>query len=179
MTVSTVGLVDKLEQFASTSNVQLALSLHATTDEVRDWIVPVNRRHNLAQLTALLRRHYSVGNAAKRRVLVEYTMLDGVNDSEEDAVRLLEMLQGVEAKINLIAFNPWEGTRFRSSSRERMLAFRSTLIRGGRICTIRDSRGDDEMAACGQLGSGVVAGRVAAPPLLEPPEHMRSVLASV
>lgn len=99
VTVSTVGLLDRLEQFASSSNVQLALSLHATTDEVRDWIVPVNRRHNLSGLTAVLRKHYSTGNAAGRRVLVEYTMLSGVNDTLEDAARLVHLLEGIEAKV--------------------------------------------------------------------------------
>jgi 23S rRNA (adenine2503-C2)-methyltransferase len=99
VTVSTVGLVDVLERFAASSNVQLALSLHATTDEVRDWIVPVNRRHNLAALTAVLRQHYGSGNAAGRRVLVEYTMLSGVNDTLEDAARLVQLLEGVDAKV--------------------------------------------------------------------------------
>lgn len=99
VTVSTVGLVDVLERFAASSNVQLALSLHATTDEVRDWIVPVNRRHNLAALTAVLRQHYGTGNAAGRRVLVEYTMLAGVNDSLQDAQRLVALLEGVDAKV--------------------------------------------------------------------------------
>lgn len=98
--MSTVGLVDRLEQFASSSNVQLALSLHATTDEVRDWIVPVNRRHNLAELTAVLRKHYGTGNAAGRRVLVEYTMLSGVNDTLEDASQLVKLLDGIEAKVS-------------------------------------------------------------------------------
>lgn len=99
VTVSTVGLVDRLEQFASSSNVQLALSLHATTDEVRDWIIPVNRRHNLADLVAVLRKHYGADNAAGRRVLVEYTMLAGVNDSTADATRLVQLLQGIDAKV--------------------------------------------------------------------------------
>jgi 23S rRNA (adenine2503-C2)-methyltransferase len=92
-------LVDVLERFAASSNVQLALSLHATTDEVRDWIVPVNRRHNLAALTAVLRQHYGAGNAAGRRVLVEYTMLSGVNDRLDDAARLVQLLEGVDAKV--------------------------------------------------------------------------------
>jgi 23S rRNA (adenine2503-C2)-methyltransferase len=260
VTVSTVGLVDKLEQFASDPHApQLALSLHATTDEVRgvavqqdaaacvccrpgrlvwlsrmhallshvdgdtnnapqvrDWIVPVNRRHKLPQLTDLLRRHYGAGNAAGRRVLVEYTMLADVNDSLEDAARLLQLLEGIEAKVrgvhacahgiggrapachtagtrsptpraccnvracasapqvNLITFNPFAGTRFRTSPIEQVLAFRSVLIRGGRVCTIRDSRGDDEMAACGQLGDPLASAKSA--PILEPPERFRSAL---
>lgn len=103
VTVSTVGLVDRLEQFAISSNVQLALSLHATIDEVRDWIVPVNRRHNLSELTAVLRQHYAAGNAAGRQVLVEYTMLAGVNDTLQDAHRLVQLLQGIEAKVSCFA----------------------------------------------------------------------------
>eukprot|EP00878_Enallax_costatus_P030768 GHUV01033556.1.p1 GENE.GHUV01033556.1~~GHUV01033556.1.p1 ORF type:complete len:146 (+),score=30.43 GHUV01033556.1:1226-1663(+) len=107
VTVSTVGLVDRLDQFASSSNVQLALSLHATTDEVRDWIVPVNCRHDLAELTAVLRKHYGTGNAAGRRVLVEYTMLAGVNDTLGDAARLVQLLEGIEAKVRV--FLTWCG----------------------------------------------------------------------
>ncbi|KAF6259257.1 hypothetical protein COO60DRAFT_1270164 [Scenedesmus sp. NREL 46B-D3] len=174
VTVSTVGLVDVLERFAASSNVQLALSLHATTDEVRDWIVPVNRRHNLAALSAVLRQQYGAGNAAGRRVLVEYTMLSGVNDTLQDAQRLVQLLEGVEAKVNLITFNPFQGTRFRPSSIEQVLAFRSVLIQAGRICTIRDSRGDDEMAACGQLGNPALSSKAA--PILPPPPQFEHVL---
>lgn len=175
VTVSTVGLVDVLERFAASSNVQLAVSLHATTDEVRDWIVPVNRRHNLAALTAVLRQHYGTGNAAGRRVLVEYTMLAGVNDSLQDAQRLVALLEGVHAKVNLIMFNPFQGTRFKPSTIEQVLAFRSVLIQAGRICTIRDSRGDDEMAACGQLGNPALSSKAA--PILPPPPQFEHVLA--
>eukprot|EP00775_Hariotina_reticulata_P001248 gene1248-1588_t len=174
VTVSTVGLADKLEQFATSSNVQLAWSLHATTDTVRDWIVPVNRRHNLDTLTTLMRKHYGTGNSAGRRVLVEYTLLQGVNDSLEDAARLVELLNGIEAKVNLIMFNPYLGTRFQRSPIETALSFRSVLIQAGRICTIRDSRGDDEMAACGQLGNPAMSSKAA--PMLEPlPEFLHAL----
>ncbi|KAI8463563.1 MAG: hypothetical protein J3K34DRAFT_372547 [Monoraphidium minutum] len=176
VTVSTVGLVDKLEEFAARCGAaQLAVSLHATTDEVRDWIVPVNRRHNLASLLGALAAHYPRGNRARRRVLIEYVMLAGVNDSLEDAQRLVDILEPIEAKINLIHFNPHEGTQFRRSPTEQVLAFRSVVIRGGRVCTIRDSRGDDELAACGQLGDVSKAARPARP--LPPPERFLGALA--
>lgn len=207
MTVSTVGLVDKLERFAADPAApQLALSLHACTDEVRDWIAPANRRAKLPALMAVLQRHYAAGNAAGRRVLIEYTMLAGVNDSQEDAARLVELLTGVEAKVgvghisfcastagpayqprhlccthtphaqvNLITFNPWAGTRFLPSPIERVKEFRSVLVRGGRVCTIRDSRGDDTMAACGQLGSPAASAKAAR--ILQPPARFEAVLA--
>ncbi|KAF8072775.1 rlmN [Scenedesmus sp. PABB004] len=177
LTVSTVGLVAPLERFATSgSNVQLALSLHATTDEVRDWIVPTNKAAGgLSALMGALRRHYAHGNAAGRRVLVEFTMLAGVNDTPDDARRLVALLEGIEAKVNLIMFNPFAGTRFRPSPMEAVLAFRSVLVGAGRICTIRDSRGDDSMAACGQLGNLIDSAR--SPPLLPVPPAFEAVLA--
>ncbi|GBF92101.1 dual-specificity RNA methyltransferase [Raphidocelis subcapitata] len=160
ITVSTVGLVDRLGEFvARCSTAQLAVSLHATTDEIRDAIVPVNRRHDLSSLLGALAEHYPRGNPAKRRVLIEYVMLDGVNDSDKDAERLVRLLEPIEAKVNLIQFNAHEGTPFRRTPDARLLAFRSILIRGGRVCTIRDSRGDDQLAACGQLGDVSTARR--------------------
>lgn len=153
ITVSTVGLVDEIRQFAARSNAQLAVSLHATTDEVRDWIVPVNRRYDLAALMACLAELYPASNPDGPKVLIEYVMLDRINDTQEDALRLLEMLRPVATKVNLICFNTHDGTMFQPSEAQTVLDFRSTLIQGGLVCTIRDSRGDDEMAACGQLGN--------------------------
>ena len=176
VTVSTVGLVPEMHKFLSSpigQSVQLALSLHATTDEVRDWIVPVNRTHNLASLMDCLAEHFPINSV--KSVLIEYVMLKGINDTDEDATRLLSLLGNrIKAKINLICFNPHSGTRFQPSEVERVKSFRSILIQGGRVCTVRDSRGDDEMAACGQLGDLALSSRQA--PILEPPARFRAQL---
>eukprot|EP00195_Chlamydomonas_chlamydogama_P015783 CAMPEP_0202908476 /NCGR_PEP_ID=MMETSP1392-20130828/46166_1 /ASSEMBLY_ACC=CAM_ASM_000868 /TAXON_ID=225041 /ORGANISM="Chlamydomonas chlamydogama, Strain SAG 11-48b" /LENGTH=164 /DNA_ID=CAMNT_0049597841 /DNA_START=1 /DNA_END=491 /DNA_ORIENTATION=- len=153
VTVSTVGLVKEMREVVARSRAQLALSLHATTDEVRNWIVPVNRRYPLSELLGALAQLFPADSPEGRSVLIEYTMLRGINDTEEDARRLLKLLEPVQCKVNLIVFNAHQGTRFQPSHDEQILAFRSILIQGGRVCTIRDSRGDDEMAACGQLGA--------------------------
>ncbi|KXZ47632.1 hypothetical protein GPECTOR_34g791 [Gonium pectorale] len=276
MTISTVGLVPEMRSVLERSRVQMALSLHATTDEVRDWIVPVNRRYDLATLTAALEELFpkvvgeegqgqreeeeaadtgsdsgilqqpcaqpssisaqrcdaseaphdaseshqraddagtsssafnksrwlppleprpaerpsaeaesSSGGASTsgssggvgrgdRSLLIEYTMLHGINDTLEDAERLAMMLSRVNCKVNLIVFNPHAGTRFQPSTDEDVSAFRSALVQRGLVCTIRDSRGDDEMAACGQLGNVGLAFRPS--PLLEPPEKFRRFL---
>lgn len=155
VTVSTVGLVPQLRHFVQNSPAQLAVSLHATTDEVRKKIVPVNRKWPLETLIGSLRELFPRDPAKShpRHVLIEYVMLRDVNDSLEDAHRLVELMQDVECKINLIMFNPHEGTQFTASSMEQVEAFRDIIMQARRVCTIRDSRGDDEMAACGQLGS--------------------------
>lgn len=155
VTVSTVGLVPQLRHFVENSPAQLAVSLHATTDEVRKQIVPVNRKWPLQSLIGTLRDLFPVNKAKShaRHVLIEYVMLRDVNDSLEDAHRLVALMHNIECKINLIMFNPHEGTRFTASSMDQVEAFRNIIMQAQRVCTIRDSRGDDEMAACGQLGS--------------------------
>ncbi|KAK9804264.1 hypothetical protein WJX72_003906 [[Myrmecia] bisecta] len=180
ISVSTVGLVPEIRRFCESSRAQLAVSLHATTNQVRDWIAPVNRRWPLETLVATLEEYFPRHAASSphgRHVLIEYVMLRGVNDTLEDAHRLLKLLANVECKINLIVFNPHQGTRFRASELDQVTAFRSIVIQGGRVCTVRDSRGDDEMAACGQLGA--LAGSPHAPPILEPPERFKAALAPV
>jgi len=108
-------------------------------------------------------------------------MLRGVNDTDDDARRLVALLEGVDAKINLIAFNPHEGTRFRGSTPERIVQFRQILTDAGRVCTVRDSRGGDEAAACGQLGDVSLAAAVrgALAPVLDPPEALRGAIEGV
>ena len=143
--------------------VQLALSLHATTDAGRAAIMPAAGRpgHDLAAVAACLRDLFPGGKGHRRHVLIEYLLLDGVNDSLEDAERLLTLLDGVAAKINLLNFNPHEAAVFGRSGRGE--AFRQALVAGGRVCTVRASRGgDDAMAACGQLGDAGAGERVAA-----------------
>lgn len=155
VTVSTVGLVPQLRHFVENSPAQLAVSLHATTDEVRKQIVPVNRKWPLATLIGALKDLFPRDRAKShpRHVLIEYVMLKGINDSLDNAHRLVDLMQDIECKINLIMFNPHKGTRFTASSTEQVEAFKDTILAAKRVCTVRDSRGDDEMAACGQLGS--------------------------
>mmetsp|Transcript_22102 Transcript_22102/g.28626 ORF Transcript_22102/g.28626 Transcript_22102/m.28626 type:complete len:455 (+) Transcript_22102:53-1417(+) len=155
ITVSTVGLVPRIIQFVSETRAQLAVSLHGTTDEVRDQIVPVNRRYGLTLLMNTLRELFPImKNGKKNRdfVVFEYTMLQNVNDLEADAHRLLEITNGINCIFNLITFNTHEESVFQSTPREQTLNFKRIMNEGQRICTIRDSRGDDNMSACGQLG---------------------------
>ncbi|KAI7844767.1 hypothetical protein COHA_001649 [Chlorella ohadii] len=162
ITVSTVGLVPEMRQFAAESRAVMAVSLHATTDEVRDRIVPVNKRWPLAELIATMEELFPKDKAAPRHghhVLVAYTMLQDVNDTDEDARRLLELVKNIRCKVNLIVYNEYPGTPFRPSTPERVQAFRSILIQGGHVATVRDSRGDDQMAACGQLGDPGLSSR--------------------
>ncbi|KAJ9526768.1 hypothetical protein QJQ45_017480 [Haematococcus lacustris] len=275
ITVSTVGLVPEIMSLVPRCRAQLAVSLHATTDEVRDWIVPVNRRYPLHCLMSTLRTLFpspppppatalqpdlppidtpqpklsglqprlqqeqgqqqdkegivqnypgislrqqpgatcqdaapplllppqpqqqqeeeqeeegsrlvqqqlqgegcGAPSASYGSLLIEYIMLRDVNDSLEDAARLVELLAGINAKVNLICFNPHSGTLFLPSLPEAVAAFRSVLIQAGRVCTIRSSRGDDEMAACGQLGPDQ-GQTLRLAPLLDVPAQFKSVM---
>ncbi|OEL16578.1 Dual-specificity RNA methyltransferase RlmN [Dichanthelium oligosanthes] len=150
VTVSTSGLVPQLKRFLHESNCSLAVSLNATTDEVRNWIMPINRKYNLNLLLGTLREELCLRK--NYRVLFEYVMLSGVNDSMDDAKRLIELVQGIPCKINLISFNPHGGSQFKPTPDEKIIEFRNVLIEGGLIVFVRLSRGDDQMAACGQLG---------------------------
>jgi len=153
--VSTSGLVPEIERFLNESQGSLAVSLNATTDEIRSWIMPINRKYNMASLLGVLGDHFPRRDLGRHQLQVffEYIMLAGINDSNEDAARLLEISRRVPCKFNLIYFNTHEGSEFRCSDRETIKAFRKRLVEGGAMCTIRQSRGDEEMAACGQLGS--------------------------
>jgi len=154
VTVSTSGLVPQMERFLSESEASLAVSLNATTDYIRNWIMPINRKYNLESLLGLLRREFPRKTLGRhqRQVFFEYIMLEGVNDTDEDAERLIEIARDLPCKINLIYFNTHEGSEFRCSDQERIQAFRQKIVDGGVMCTIRQSRGDEEMSACGQLG---------------------------
>ncbi len=151
ITVSTVGLVKGLERLARENlRVNLAVSLHATTDDVRSRLMPVNRGWGLDDLLAACRRFPL---PVRQRMTFEYTLLDGVNDSAEEARRLARRLQGLRAKVNLIPFNEWPGAAFRRPAPERILAFQRALLDAGLTATIRWSKGEDVGAACGQLAS--------------------------
>jgi 23S rRNA (adenine2503-C2)-methyltransferase len=149
LTVSTVGLVPGIERLGRENlKVNLAVSLHAATDEVRSRLMPVNRSFNLKMLMEAVRRYPL---APRQRVFFEYVLLDEVNDGPEDAARLARLLRGVRAKVNLIPFNDWEGSDFRRPPLARILAFQSVLIDAGITTTVRWSKGEDIGAACGQL----------------------------
>jgi 23S rRNA (adenine2503-C2)-methyltransferase len=151
ITVSTVGLVQGLERLARENlRVNLAVSLHAATDEVRSRLMPVNRGWGLDDLLAACRRFPL---PVRQRMTFEYTLLAGVNDSAEDARRLVRRLHGLRAKVNLIPFNEWPGAPFRRPSSERILAFQRVLLDARLTATIRWSKGEDVGAACGQLAS--------------------------
>jgi len=149
VTISTSGLVPQMIRIADETNVALAVSLHAPNDELRNELVPINRRHPIADLLDACWHYVEKQNA--RGVTFEYVMLDGVNDRPEHARQLVKLLRGRPAKVNLIPFNPFPGTRYRRSSEEAIVRFRDLLIKGGVIATIRRTRGDDIDAACGQL----------------------------
>ncbi|KAG0461048.1 hypothetical protein HPP92_021030 [Vanilla planifolia] len=151
VTVSTSGLVPQLKRFLKESSCALAVSLNATTDEVRNWIMPINRKYNLNQLLGTLREELRSKRGYK--VLFEYVMLEGVNDSMEDARRLIRLVEGIPCKINLISFNPHCGSIFKTTNEDKMIEFRNILAASGCVVFLRQSRGDDQMAACGQLGN--------------------------
>ncbi len=148
ITVSTVGLIPGMERLLADFDVHLAVSLHATTDEVRDRIAPINRRFPLADLIAACA---NLPLKRRSRITFEYVMLDGVNDSDADARRLARMLAPLRAKVNLIIFNPFAGAPFQPSPRARVEGFQAILHQGNLTATIRESRGRDIAAACGQL----------------------------
>jgi 23S rRNA (adenine2503-C2)-methyltransferase len=155
ITVSTVGLVPGIDRLGREDlKVNLAISLHAASDEVRGRIMPINRSWNLEALMAAVRR-YPLG--PRQRVFFEYVMLEDVNDGAEEARRLARLLRGVRAKVNLIPFNDWEGSGFRRPPLARILAFQAILLDAGITTTVRWSKGEDIGAACGQLKEPVVA----------------------
>ncbi|MFT7057746.1 MAG: 23S rRNA (adenine2503-C2)-methyltransferase [Pseudorhodobacter sp.] len=151
ITLSTSGVVPEIARTATEIGCLLAVSFHATTDEVRDQLVPINKRWNIATLLEALRAYPSLSNS--ERITFEYVMLDGVNDSKEDAYRLVELIRGIPAKINLIPFNEWPGAPYKRSSGNRIHAFADIIHEAGYASPIRRPRGEDIMAACGQLKS--------------------------
>jgi 23S rRNA (adenine2503-C2)-methyltransferase len=155
ITVSTVGLVSGIERLGRENlKVNLAISLHAATDQTRGQLMPVNRSWNLAALMDAVRRYPL---APRQRVFFEYVMLEGVNDSLQDAEQLARLLRGIKAKVNLIPFNDWEGSSFRRPPLARILAFQGALLNAGITTTVRWSKGEDIGAACGQLREPVPA----------------------
>src|SRR5271165_994187 len=154
VTLSTSGLVPQIYKLAQDRNVALAVSLHAPNDELRNELVPINRKHPIGELLDACWHYIDEQNG--RSVTFEYVMLEGVNDSPAQARALAALLKGHPAKVNLIPFNPFPGTRYKRSPRVVIERFRDELIQRGVLATIRRTRGDDIDAACGQLAGRVI-----------------------
>jgi len=151
MTVSTSGVVPQLGPLGDRTQAMLAISLHATNDALRDVLVPLNKKYNLEALMAGIRAYPGLSNA--RRVTFEYVMLKGVNDSPDEARALVKLIEGIQAKVNLIPFNPWPGTDYQCSDWGTIERFAAILNKAGFASPIRTPRGRDILAACGQLKS--------------------------
>jgi 23S rRNA (adenine2503-C2)-methyltransferase len=151
ITLSTSGVVPEIVRAGEEIGTSLAISLHGTTDEIRNKLVPLNKKYPIAELLAAVRAYPGSSNA--RRITFEYVMLKGVNDSLEDAKRLVQLLKGIPAKVNLIPFNPWPGTHYECSEWDTIEAFAEVLNKAGYASPVRTPRGRDIMAACGQLKS--------------------------
>ena len=151
ITLSTSGVVPEIARAGADLGVDLAISLHAVRDELRDELVPINRKYPLAELIEACRNYPGLSNA--RRITWEYVMLDGVNDSDEDCAALLKLIKGIPSKLNLIPFNPWPGSPYACSSDDRIEAFAAKVLKAGYASPVRTPRGRDILAACGQLKS--------------------------
>jgi 23S rRNA (adenine2503-C2)-methyltransferase len=151
ITLSTSGVVPNIARTGAEIGVSLAISLHAVRDELRDVLVPINRKYPIAELMAACRAYPGLSNA--RRITFEYVMLKGVNDSLAEAKALVKLLAGIPAKINLIPFNPWPGAPHECSDWEQIERFAEVVNRAGYASPVRTPRGRDIMAACGQLKS--------------------------
>ncbi|WP_417831157.1 23S rRNA (adenine(2503)-C(2))-methyltransferase RlmN [Terasakiella sp.] len=151
ITLSTSGVVPEIRRLGEQADVELAISLHAPRDDVRNEIMPINKKYPLKDLMAAVRDYPAAINA--RRVTFEYVMLKGINDSEADARELTRLVKGIPCKFNLIPFNPWPGSEYECSDRKTQKRFTEILNRAGYTATIRVTRGQDILAACGQLKS--------------------------
>ena len=150
VTVSTAGVVPAMDRLADRHDVQLAISLHATRDELRDDLVPINKKYNLEALIAACHR-FMEKRSPRSRLTIEYVMLDGVNDSQQDAQELIKVLEGISVLINLIPFNPFTDSGYGTSSNNAVRRFQDVLMKAGITTVIRKTRGEDIDAACGQL----------------------------
>jgi 23S rRNA (adenine2503-C2)-methyltransferase len=156
VTVSTAGVIPVMQKLRDASDVALAVSLHAPNDELRNELVPLNKKYPLKELMATCRDYFK--EDGRRSITMEYVMLAGVNDTPSHAKQLIKILDGVRAKMNLIPFNPFPNSSYQRSDMDTIMAFRDILMKAGLNTTIRRTRGDDIDAACGQL-VGEVADR--------------------
>ena len=157
ITLSTSGVVPMMDRAGTELGVNLAVSLHAVRDELRDELVPLNRKYPIAELIAACRRYPAASNA--RRITFEYVMLKGINDSESDARLLVELIAGLPAKVNLIPFNPWPGSAYETSTPAAIRRFAAIVMDAGYAAPVRTPRGQDILAACGQLKTETVLAR--------------------
>ncbi|MCB1511784.1 MAG: 23S rRNA (adenine(2503)-C(2))-methyltransferase RlmN, partial [Hyphomicrobiaceae bacterium] len=157
ITLSTSGIVPEIPRWGEEAGTMLAISLHATNDALRDELVPINKKYPIAELLEACRNYPGLSNA--RRITFEYVMLKGVNDSLAEARALVRLLSGIPAKINLIPFNPWPGTRYECSDWETIERFAEVVNRAGYASPVRTPRGRDILAACGQLKSETIKTR--------------------
>src|SRR5690606_18454186 len=151
ITVSTSGIVPEIARLGDEVGTLLAISLHATRNELRDELVPINKKYPIKELLDACRTFPGASNA--RRITFEYVMLKGVNDTPADARALVKLLKGIPAKINLIPFNPWPGTKYECSDWETIEQFSEIVFKAGYASPVRKPRGRDILAACGQLKS--------------------------
>jgi 23S rRNA (adenine2503-C2)-methyltransferase len=149
ITLSTSGVVPMMDRAGAELGVNLAVSLHAVRDELRDEIVPLNRKYPISELIAACRRYPSASNA--RRITFEYVMLKDINDSPADARELIRLIEGLPAKVNLIPFNPWPGSPYETSTDAAIDRFSKIVMDAGFSSPVRTPRGRDILAACGQL----------------------------
>ena len=161
ITLSTSGVVPAIKRCGAELGVNLAISLHAVTDELRDVLVPLNKKYPIAELLDACRNYPGSSNA--RRITFEYVMLKGVNDTPAEARALVSLLRGIPAKVNLIPFNPWPGAPYECSTREAIKLFSDIVFEAGYSSPVRTPRGQDIMAACGQLKSDSVKRRRSQP----------------
>lgn len=150
VTVSTAGVIPAMDRLAERHDVQLAISLHATRDDLRNDLVPINQKYPLKELIAACHR-FMANRSPRSRLTIEYVMLAGVNDTEQDANELIKLLDGLSVLINLIPFNPFEGSGYKTSSNNAVRRFQDKLMKANITTVIRKTRGDDIDAACGQL----------------------------
>ena len=160
VTLSTSGVAPMMDRCGEELGVNLAVSLHAVRDDLRDELVPLNRKYPIAELLAACRRYPGASNA--RRITFEYIMLRGINDSEADARELVRLIAGIPAKVNLIPFNPWPGSAYEPSTRAQLDRFAAIVMQAGFSSPVRTPRGQDILAACGQLRTDSQRGRAAA-----------------
>ena len=157
ITLSTSGIVPEFSRCGLETDVNLAISLHAVTDDVRDILVPINKKYPIKDLLNACREYPGVSNS--RRITFEYVMLKGINDSTSDARALIKLMEGIPAKINLIPFNPWPGSPYECSEKKQIEEFAKIVLKAGYPSPVRTPRGDDILAACGQLKSASVKER--------------------
>ena len=150
ITISTSGIAPQIDQLCDEVDVSLAISLHAPTDQLRDEIVPINKKYPISELINSCKK-YLLNYDGKRSITIEYVLIDGVNDSEELAIKLAKLLSNISCKINLIPFNPFDGSNYRRSKQNKIEEFKKILMNKGFITTLRVTRGDQIDGACGQL----------------------------